>query len=66
MLFTNAILTTFLRFLNLKNIQNFFVNYMNLKDDNKTFSFEAEDLNTFLFLDVNTVCYFNFLQSHIY
>ena len=50
--FTDVMLTIFLFCLNLKNIQNFFVNYMNLKHKNIKFTFETEDLNNYSFLDV--------------
>ena len=48
-----------------------FVSYMNLKHNNIKFTFETEDSNNFSFSDVKitrikeTVCFFDFSQSHI-
>ena len=48
-----------------------FVSYMNSKHNNTKFTFETEDSNNFSFSDVKitrikeTVCFFDFSQSHI-
>ena len=55
MKFTGVTLATFLFCLNLRKIK-LFVNHMNLKHKNIKFTFEAEDLNSFSFLDVKITC----------